>query len=363
MFETIIVSEKPSISHWIAPYLAKRYSGTSTLLFNQGLTGVLQFTFPRGRAFSEYPLVSAPRYQFNPPSYAHAHSLNEYLEVEKSGDGQRYWNTPALSAEALFNAVQEAKHFVYAADLHSSSAHSYLRFLQYAGVSDALSKTDVYLLHSLDDKTLKTTLSLGGTVELREHLEQLGRRGEVKRYFEWNWNHNALVVLRQPLTAMGLPSDVVVSKYELQLLYFLAKNPDQPRDFDIDSSRSASPHIPLQPFWTEGGIFRAMTSWKGSGKYEKAQLGSATSRDALISHLREKGFLAHTPNGRRLRITEQGYAFLNLLHPDCEDLDLPARIDNWMEQGLETSQGAIDRYIRSYFGKQIRFYSKNYPRK
>jgi hypothetical protein len=45
---------------------------------------------------------------------------------------------------------------------------------------------------------------------------------------------------------------------------------------------------------------------------------------------------------------------LNRLHPDCEDPDLPFRLHAWCEAGA-AAKPAIDRYIKTFFGKQKRF--------
>lgn len=360
MFDIVIASEKPSITCELAPYLLRRYPGASTLVFNMGLGGPLRFSFPRGGEYSDYPKVSGPEYQYTPPAYTHAHSLAEYAEVERT-NFRCNWNKPSLEAEALLSATQNAKRFVYVADPNSSSAHGYLRFLQFAGVADGLAKTDAYIICSLVDETLDKTFNQGSTDESVEHLRLLAGQGEVKRYFEWNWNQNALVVMRPPLKATGVSADAVISKYELQLLYFLARNPEGPAVPGAAVPNERYTQAPVQPVsWTEGRLVQVMRKWTGSGKYAQAFLGSSASRDTIIQHLYDKEYIARAPETKRVGVTRRGREFLNLLHPDCEDPDLPARLDIWMERGLEKSQAAIDRYIRTFFGKQIRFYGRNH---
>jgi hypothetical protein len=75
----------------------------------------------------------------------------------------------------------------------------------------------------------------------------------------------------------------------------------------------------------------------------------------------QKEFLDKRPliDRTEVSISPRGESFLGLLHPDCEDPDLPARIDNWMTKGFDASRPVIDRYTKTYFGKQMRFYAKS----
>ena len=58
--------------------------------------------------------------------------------------------------------------------------------------------------------------------------------------------------------------------------------------------------------------------------------------------------------GRDLVLSAQGQAFLDLLHPGCCDQDLPGRMRQW-EQEWPVSRPKIERYLRTFFGKQKRF--------
>jgi hypothetical protein len=249
------------------------------------------------------------------------------------------------SPEEVREALLSANRFVYAASSEPSAAFDFARLLEFVGIPDALARTDVFLIDNLSGPGLSKAFAQGNTEQTKSGLRQRIDQGQVKRYFDWNWNKNALVLFRAALQQVGLPAEAVISKYELQLLYFLAGYDEGPQ----------------RPRLTESGIFMEMHMWHGTGKYEGLRLGSAASRDAIVQHLVEKDFIEiHRPgeNGHTheaVLVTEKARRFLALLHPDCCDLDLPGRIERWMAAGFNVSQPKIDRYLRSYFGKQKRF--------
>jgi hypothetical protein len=351
MYETIIATSKPSCAFEVTPHLLKRYPPETSLVFNIGLAGPLFFSYPRGNDFSSFPAVSEPRYRLELPRYAYPKSLADYaavtdptLDANEQTDARRKWRASSgLNSEDFIEALRGAQRFVYAADAGPSEAHGFSRLLQYAGVRAEI-KTDAYLFYDLSEKTLSKVFGQGSTEESEQRLSSLSNEGRVKRYFDWNWNANALALFRPVFTTLGLPQETVISKFELQLLYFLVKTPFSQDDLP----------------WTEGLIIQAMHHWKGSGKYsERQRLGSAASRFEILMHLVEKGFLNTSESGQRVSVHSRGNAFLEMLHPDCEDPDLPARLDKWMAAGFDGSKSAIDRYIRTFFGKQKRFFSKN----
>ena len=349
MFDTIIFASKPWVASECASLLSERYSPERSLVACLALAGPLQFRYERGLAYADYPLISEPRYEFGDSRRLHARSLAEYVawKHQSNVEGHRRLAQSACrSVEEVQNAIRGAERFVFSADPGPSEAHGCFALLEYLDVKDAFDRTDAYLFSDLSTSTLNRVFRAGSTQESRLHLAHLEEQGRVKRYFDWNWNQNALVVFRAALRGVGLPADAVISKYELQLLYFLAKNPPSPGG---------------TPPWTEGQIVKEMTYWKGTGKYGRQYLGSCASRIAILEHLYQKEFLGR----RRLSgpreevfVTSRAQAFLDFLHPDCEDPDLPARIEAWMEAGFDASRPAIDRYIRTNFGKQKRFYTQ-----
>ena len=124
-----------------------------------------------------------------------------------------------------------------------------------------------------------------------------------------------------------------MSKFGLQVLYVL-NMPD------------------TQVGMSHGALCHAMQGWTGTGKYAPAPMGSCASRVAILEQLHEAGLITLEPT---CRLTPVGRKLLMLLHPGCQDADLPARLSNWMQEGLAAAQPAMDRYLRTVFGRQARF--------
>jgi hypothetical protein len=112
----------------------------------------------------------------------------------------------------------------------------------------------------------------------------------------------------------------------------------------------------------DGQVINLMQKWAGTGRYPARagaaglRFGSAASRLPILDNLLGAGLLARTEvDGKHaVQVSARGQELLNRLHPDCEDPDLPFRLHAWCEAGA-ASKPAIDRYIKTFFGKQKRF--------
>jgi hypothetical protein len=124
----------------------------------------------------------------------------------------------------------------------------------------------------------------------------------------------------------------------LQALYALARRDGVPVPFLGPDDPAAAWRALLTP---EG---YAYPSWTGTGRYpsrpihkdEVVSVGSALIRYRLV-----------TADGDRLLVSATGRAFLDALHPDCEDVDMPVR---WA--GRDAAPGdaeAMDRWITRTF--------------
>lgn len=116
-----------------------------------------------------------------------------------------------------------------------------------------------------------------------------------------------------------------------------------------------------------GQVIGMMARWSGTGRYtqkhqvpgaHRVSLGSPASMHKIIENLGMAGLLdGHQESEQEpalWQISERGLALIDRLHPDCEDPDLPFRLDAWAAAGY-ASMPAIDRYVRTFFGKQLRF--------
>jgi hypothetical protein len=317
-FDTVIFSEKPFLSREIAPFLARQHNPHSTLIVHLMLAGPARFTYRRGLPLSAYPLISAPEYKLEPSHPWRACSLSALAGGVVS----------AVSDEDAIRAIEGASTFVFAGDPSASSINAFHGAL-------ALLRPDLpargehcaYIFSDLSQEALSRAMR---NVTTTRALDGLAEQCAVKRYFEFNWNQNALVLFGRALRCAGAPADAMLSKFGLQALYFLQ----------------------AQGSLTHGAFCHHMCRWVGTGKYAPAEMGSCASRHAILEGLHAAGLITMSP---ACEMTPVGEELLALLHPGCRDVDLPARLAAWMQGGLVASQPAMDRYLRTVFGRQARF--------
>ena len=183
-----------------------------------------------------------------------------------------------------------------------------------------------------------------------EDFCQAIRMSEARRFFDANWAAQSLPVFEATLFNLEIPyRDGFISKYGLQLLWFLKENPAP------------------SPF---GDIVRAMGKWTGTGRYEANSgigLGCPISRSRILEDLLRMGLIEVSENSlasdhlERLCISDRGLRFLERVHPKLHDPDLPFRLESWARSWPE-SRPAVERYIRTIFGRQRRFQEAFDPR-
>lgn len=322
-FTTVIFTDKPFVSRLLAPNLAKHYDPRTTLVAHLLLAGPARFDYPRGLPLSAYPVITAPAYRLE-REHAWMASALEHLVHSSATD------TPAvrIANDATLEAIRSAKTFVFAGDSWPSSIHAFRGTLALLRPDlDPRAEYSAYALYDLSRPGLMRALSAPTTTA---DFAGLAEQCAVKRYFEWNWNLNALVLFGHALRSAGAPAGATLSKFGLQVLYFLDTQGGMP----------------------VGALVHQMQQWTGTGKYAPAPMGSCASRDAILVRLHAAGLVTV---GSSCQLTPVGKRLLSLLHPGCKDADLPARLANWMQEGLEAAQPSMDRYLRTVFGRQAKF--------
>lgn len=319
----LLVTEKPSVARCIAPFARRHWPDAHITCVNAIPYGNFKFAYPRGMKWSDYPMVSAPQHKLS----AWAQWLCAPLVVDAAGA-----TAPTVMSETLFF---EADLIVSACDPDHTGAVSFEILLRQVFGDDRARECPALKFCAIDDASLQKAFAT-----LRPFGEAFPHElayGLVKRHFDWNWNLNALAILGETGRRVGVAADAPpMSKYALQLLYAM-------RQWEALS---------------EGKIIDRMHKWPGTGRYTykasewRPRLGSVASSCQIIENLLEADLLKR--NDRELIVSERGIAFLEALHPDCCDPDLPFRLDAWCHQG-RTSQSAVERYIRTFFGKQKRF--------
>lgn len=325
----LIVAEKPSVSRAIAP-MARQYWPTANIVFVHAVPyGNFKFAYPRGLKMSDFPALSEPVNRLS--------TWDTWVcaPMVMSADGALETTTMGLE---LFTAADV---IVYACDPYHTGAVSFDVLLREVFSDNRAAQCPALSLWGLDESSVKTAFA--NMKPFGEACEQSLEYGRVKRYFDWNWNVNGLAIMGETLRRAGVPAGAApLSKYSLQLLYAL---------------RNAEPR-------TEGKVIHLMGDWPGTGRYPRPtsawspSVGSCASRGLILENLSLAGLLEpviHAGQKQpRIQLTALAHALLAQLHPDCEDLDLPFRLDAWCDKG-DAAKPAIDRYLNTFFGKQKRF--------
>lgn len=325
MNQIVFVTEKPSQAKLLAPHIQRRWPDAKLFIVLTLSIGPYEFSYPRGLKMVDYPYIAEPAWK--PRKYFGVpHDFNVISLVMHIEGGELH-----STALAPGDVLRDSDDIWYACDADHSGAHAYYVLLsQTLGHESASLERPMLMLTALDEASLVNAFDTASTTHGAEFQEWL-RHGLAKRYFEYNFNINALAVLAPCLRSAGVDTNNFwLSKYSLQLLYALCGQP------------------PLK----ENNLLHKLDKWLGTGRYPPTKLGSPASRYAIIEGLKRVGLIES--NSGALYLSERGAAFLALLHPDCNDLDLPARLTQWQDN-WPASKSQIDRYLRTFFGKQKRF--------
>lgn len=315
---TAIIAEKPSIARYVHPFLG--VGGDHLAAYAHPFISLnSNFDYPRGLKWSDYPAVLDVRYG---------------SDVIRRSSFER-----GVVDEDLLAEIRACDRVILVRDASPSSALAcqlgllriYPEGLPEGRVHDvALTSHAPEKLAASAEAGLRTALSTHGLDP------DAYRPAEIKRRFDYNFNLNSFAVLGEVMRAVGATGPAL-TKVHVQTLYFCR---------DIGPER-------------EGNLTYLMQRWKGTGRYvdPHVQLGSASSQAGAVETLERAGLLDREGTHHRapLALTDKGRRLLDLLHPDCRDPDLPFRIEEWSRLSHEEAYPKVDRYIRTFFGKQKRF--------
>lgn len=317
----LVIVEKPLIARALHARLSARFSREQIryLLANQ-FGWPFVFDYPSRLSWHDYPAWFEARYRLSDSRWQMTCDEGEWVRepVDYS----------ALAAQPVLVVSDAGRSSLLAAErllCHLQGLGKVSAFVGYRTFNSlAQSDIDRSLLEPVDEPVART----------------LCRAAQLKADFEFSFLVNAAGLLTRVYHEVGgTESNPVFSKYTVQTLYALHKAGPIPEALLIDT----------------------MCHWKGTGRYAgiRATLGSAASRASLVESLKHLGFVRSLPSTDGIEkslvgISALGEAFLSRLHPDCEDLDLPFRIEQWLSFP-ETGRVAAQRYIRTWFGKQKRY--------
>lgn len=328
----VVVTEKPQITRLLAPHLSTKWPAERILCVCTFSLGLYDFLVPRDLRVQYLPRITPPVWKRR-VARSSAGQVMELPIVTEVVDGN------VLPSDLPFvDALRQASEIICATDPDSTGASAWDVLLrQTLSPSQASSPRPWINTFSLAFEALQSaTREIGSTCS--PVFEALRLQGEGKRYFDWNWITNAFVLHGLAFRAVGGKGSAVPSKWGIQLLYAMR-----------DGSAA-----------TEGELIARMAHWPGSGKYAPVGMGSMMSRGAIVEGLVTGGLIrpdataARRDRSRPLCISPVGRAFLDHLHQDTCDADLPARLDAWLTE-WPRSRPKMERYLRTVFGKQRRF--------
>jgi hypothetical protein len=198
--------------------------------------------------------------------------------------------------------------------------------------------------------------------------ELLARRLEER--FLWNWKLHAIVASRRDVANLeGHPQvfsgrhweDELANPFAVQMLFRIRAR--QNEGFPVDA---------IHP-WSGTGRYperELPQHWRGSlaglrgAVNDKDDVDSATKRRRRRKRMTFSDSMWRFPDGSesdlnfisfdRFGLTEGALTLLQGLHPDCEDVDLPLRLCEWLETPDAAAEAAMARYLRTWFGKLLR---------
>ncbi|RCT89658.1 hypothetical protein [Acinetobacter baumannii] len=327
MQKTIVyIVEKPPIARELSPYFLLKYPSDNIYIIPTLYIGLYQFNYPRGLKHTDMPFIGTPKWK--PRIFEHF--PNPVFEIQSNG--KSVFKKSRKTPKEILNMADQ---IVFAADPDQSGVLAFHTLLKEClGEANAVMKRDALLLHTLAPKALQHTVNYPSNT-LDDWFIHARNCGLAKSFFDYNFNTNSLILFGEILRKYGVnTNNFIMSKYTLQVLYDLLNNSAKNEDY----------------------LKKMSSGWVGTGRYAKGQIGSVASRHAIIENLLANR-LIKTIDGM-FHVTPLGQVFLESLHPDCQDADLPFRINEWMLTWPD-SQPKIERYIKTFFGKQKRFADKS----
>ncbi|WP_454914443.1 hypothetical protein [Variovorax gossypii] len=314
----VFIIDKPSFARALAPHLSARWPTSRIHAITTLRLGLYEFRYPRGLSFNAFPYIAEPSWKPRQQASSPAWLIDD-------GVATRIESSPA-------DSLRDATTIIFAGDPDPSGAVAYHVLLsQCLGPDAAVLARPALHLTGLDETSIARSLDAISSTADTWFVESLNA-GMARRFFDFNFNVNAFVFLGAPLRDAGVVDDhFTMSKYSLQLLHGLRGRPTM----------------------SEAQVVDLMHRWPGTGRYPPSELGSPVSRADIVLGLRDSGLLV-ADDKRGLKLGERGQAFLSRLHPDCQDADLPARMRQW-EAEWPSSRPSVERYLRTFFGKQKRF--------
>lgn len=301
------------------------------------------FQFRRGEKYSSFPMTAEPEYK--PMDFSGRYLDSPRFLSAKKGLSPKQTNRSSyafdkeIDNEEFASNVKLADVVYFAVDAGPSGFHTQMRAREWLDGVGGSFEVKHLVTPSLTSREIHRRLVEADDLP---DLEDRAKLSVVKRYFDYNYLLNARPIMGMTFEKAFAKSFAwPLSKNELQLLYFV---------------RDRKPS-------SDGVLVDVMSKWKGTGRYPTkgvhefySGVGNPASRATIIENLVKQGFLERLDR-RSIAISEQGRRLLDFIHPDCEDADQMLRLYHWANLPLPEAKAKIDRYIKTFFGKQKRYLS------
>jgi DNA topoisomerase IA len=319
--------------------------------FSMGFTGFYlhlnsAFSFPRGDSYASFPKTGEISYRdlsFTDERYKGHCPKRGLKDVEIKDDGHslsmsHQW-AEKLTHGDFVEDILAADIIYFAVDPGPSGFYAQLRVVEWLSQFNRDFDRRHIVVCDLTDASIKKGIHEAGPLpDLRERAHM----SMIRRYFDFNYMRNAFPILGLTAQrALGRPLAWMLTKHELQILFFLRQNSGL----------------------NDGTLIDAMRRWIGSGRYKRdgdfyfTGIGSPATTHGMVVHLLNEK-LAERVGKTGIEITQEGRRFLDFLHPGCEDVDQVFRIHEFSKMPEEEAKAKIDRYIMTFFGKQKRYLPK-----
>ena len=326
MHNVVIFCSEQSTSRLLAPFFRNKFPDSTIQIVMDYRIGIVAPSLPRGIRENQFPVTI----------YVKWRELTNDLFSDRIGDVSPSGDfVLASDPPNYFNMLAQANNIIFASYSDPRSARNFYAFLHYFAPVEAQLDHDCYLVDDDEDGNR----DINGPFSFKEHMGKALEYGLVKAYFDANYAINASYCFGKVLSHHSVIAPTFpLSKFGLQLLFYF-------KDLGLGLTRPQTSQL--------------MHWWKGTGKYTAlfesypmGIFGSILSRNAIIQNLLNAKLLELQKEDLLIRISELGKSVVGSIHPDCVDPDLPFRLDQWCHQPLSVSKPKIDRYIRTFFGKQ-----------
>lgn len=318
----VIVIDKASQACNLHPIASSLYPNSAITFVSTLEFGLYDFKYPRHLKMHDFPITLNPEWK-------ERHFIDGAIKACQVVDRK-----VVAIKDPIESVLNNANEVICAVSPDRTGIHAFMTLISHCCGDKAYNGMKALMIPITTKKAItgafREDLSTQDEWFVKKYEE-----AKIKKYFDYNFNLNSAVIFGQVLSNVKiLRSNFILSKNGLVILYYL-KSVNQIQSEELLSKMSGQ--------------------WIGTGKYQNGSVGSVISKWEIIFQLIDVGLVKYE-NGI-LSLSDKGELFLSQLHPDCCDLDLPFRIEAWCKD-FANAGPRIDRYIRTIFGKQKKFFNK-----